>query len=395
MSSFVQSVFISCFLVLGLSAQSQAQVGLEGFSSGRYEVRKTKQRHPASEVDSPVVTDSDGLKVRTLKASELAVEEKKIKEAELAKSEAEKKAVEKQKSEMKNSKELKIQEELKSDAVSEAPQAPQIQEPSLKEQAESLFSSKAQDVYDFYREQVHPDDSRNNRVELDVSPVAVYIDSQSNYSYRAYQSFFNALKIRSNIWFTPRIGVTGQLMFSLAADVDSIGANKSRLPAKYEFSDLGMNFRTFFGVSRNSSAVEFSILYSEDKMTVPGDNTSRSRLKSSGIGAGLKIRIPTSANYSWIAGGSFFPRLQHAESATGAAVTSGSSAESVRFGVDIGGEWRFSRQNQVVWGIGANVEKNTFDGAAGSPDQSTGLTPSNVSVTNALYMFSLGYRWGH
>lgn len=384
---------LSFFILVGLltlSFQTQAQTGLEGFSSGRYEVRKSskKVRNPASEGETaPVVTDADGIKVRTLKASELAAEEKARKDAELAKIEAEKKEAEKKALEAKAAQEAaKVTESAETSSP--------VQEPGIGEQAESLFSSKAEKIYDFYRETIHPDDVRNNRVELDVAPVVAYNDAQSNYSYRDYQSFFNALKIKTNVWLTPLIGVSGQIMFSFAADVDSVNST-SRVPAKYEFVDLGVNFRKFFGVSRKSSSVEFSILLSDNKMNVPSDNTSRARLKSQGFGVGMKARIPTSANYAWVVGGSFFPRLQHTESATGATIESGSPEESIRLGLDLGGEWKFTRESQMIWNLGVSTERNIFDGNASLPDPSTGTTPANVSVTNSLYMFSLGYRWGH
>lgn len=382
MNSAFQVFILGMLFVCGLSAE--AQIGLEGFSTGRYEIRKSKSRSPASATESPLVTDSDGVKVRTLKGSELATEENKHKEPEHSATESAKKTTEKT-----------TDKKEKQEAEEKPSETKQVQEPSLKEQAESLFSSKAQEIYDFYRDQVNPDDPRNNRVELDIKPLVAYIDSQSNYSYRNYQSFFDALKVKSNVWFTPRIGVTGQIMFSLAADVDSIGSNNSRIPAKHEFVDLGVNFRTFFGVSPKSSSMQFSVIYSDNKMTVPSDNTSRSRLKTQGFGVNFQARIPSSENYSWLAGGSFFPRLQHTESATGATFTSGSPADSARFGVEVGGEWKFSRNNQILWELNGSVERNVFDGVAASSDPSTGLTPSNVSVTNALYMFSLGYRWGH
>ncbi len=207
-----------------------------------------------------------------------------------------KKRLKKKEAEAKALEEKKTVETSSPAVTAEAPVANTnvAQEPSIGEQAQSLFSSEAEKIYDFYREQIHPDDIRNNRLELDVLPVVAYNDSSSNYSYRNYQSYFNAMNIKSNIWFTPLIGISGQVMFSLAADVDSLEANKSRIPAKYEFVDMGINFRKFFGISRKSSSLEFSILYSDDKMSVPSDNTSRPRLKSSGIGVGLKARIPTS-----------------------------------------------------------------------------------------------------
>ncbi|MGE9745280.1 hypothetical protein [Bdellovibrio bacteriovorus] len=391
-SSFSFLIFAALF---ASAFPATAQVGLEGFSSGRYEVRKANKRSPASEAEAtPVITDSEGVAVRTLKTSELEAEKKaeaEKKEKELAaKKEAEAKAA---------------AETQAATAASIAPAAapkvagaeasPEVEEPTIGEQAESLFSDKASKIFEFYREQIHEDDIRNNRLELDVMPVVAYNDSQSNYTFRDYQSFFNALKIRSNVWFTPLIGVSGQILFSFAADVDSVQADQSRVSAKYEFVDLGLNFRKFFGVSRKSNSLEFSLLLSDNKMTVPSDNTSRARIKTQGLGVGLKARIPTSANYAWTLGGSFFPRLQHSESATGVNIQSGASEESVRIGLDVGGEWKFTRESQMIWSLGASAERNVFDGAAGLPDPGTGLTPNNVSVTNSLYMFSLGYRWGH
>lgn len=409
MSLILQSILLGISLILAHPAY--AQMGLEGFSSGRYEVRKPKQRRPASESENKVYTNNDDEKAKALRPDELVVEEKTKNDAELVKNkqtqkvdqQAEifktdqtQKSAQPEKLKQDSAKqELRKLEPPKGLAEVEMVSEEKAQEPSLQQQAESLFSNKTEDIYEFYREQVHPEDSRNNRVELEVNPLIAYMDSQSNYSFRDYTSLFNGFKIKSNIWFTPRIGVTGQILSSLAADVDSVNADRSRIPVKFEFFDLGLNFRTFFGVSRKASSVEFSLLYNDDKMTVPNTNTSRARLKTSGLGVAVKNRIPSSANYAWVVGGSFFPSLQHIESETGAAVTSGTSQESARLGVEFGGEWKFSKENQILWNLNSSVERNIFDGAAQSPDPSTGLTPSNVSVTNALYMFSLGYRWGH
>ncbi len=374
-----------------------AQLGLEGFTSGRYEVRNSAKssRSPASQEETQVVTDSDGIKVRTLKESELAAE-KKAREAEEKRLQAERE------------KALKAEEEAKAKAAAavavvptpavvekSADIQPEVQEPSISAQAESLFSNKANEIYDFYREQVHPDDIRNNKVEIEFAPVAAYNESQSNYSYRDYQSYFNALKFRANVWFTPLIGVSGQILFSFAADVDSLEADRSRVSAKYEMVDLSLNFRRFFGVSRRASSFEYSILLSDNKFNVPSDNNSRARLKSQGLGVGLKARIPTSTTYAWTVAGTFFPRLQHSEDATGVTIKSGSHEESIRLGLELGGEWKFDRENQMIWGLGVSAEKNQFDGAAGLVDPSSGQTPSNVGVSNSMYMFSLGYRWGH
>lgn len=373
MNSFFSLITLNLLVIAGTPVQ--AQMGLEGFSTGRYEVHKTKPRKPASEETTDEKNKSAALK-NSVKKTEETVEKKN------------------QQSESKP--QVDSEQLTKSDLSQTATtQNDPVEEPSIQEQAQSLISNKPEHIYDFYREKISADDDRNNRAQLDVTPVVAYIDSQSNYSYRNYQSFFNGLKLKANVWITPRIGVTGQIMFSLAADIDSIGADKSRLPAKHEFVDLGVNFRTFFDSTLRSKSMEFLVLYTENKMTVPIDSTARTRLKSQGIGAGIKMRVPISDTYAWTLGTNFFPRVLHSELETGAAIKSGSAEESVRVGIDVGGEWRLNRKNQIIWGLAANVERNIFDGAAESIDPETGLTPSNVSVTNALYLFSLGYRWGH
>lgn len=375
--------FLSFCYILGIcfvASVSNAQVGLEGISSGRYEVRKAKLRTPASE-QPPVVTDSEGIKIRTLKASELVAEEKARKEEEQKKLEVPNVDIGRTSSPVVDAKPTEEQKEF--------------QEPTIGEQAESLFSRKTDKIYDFYREQINEDDIRHNRAELDILPIVAYNDSQSNYSFRDYQSYFNGLQFKANVWFTPLIGVTGKIMFSLAADVDSMAADKSRIPAKYEMVDLGINFRRFFGVTPKSNSLEFSLIFSENKMITPSNNVDRVRLKSQGFGVGLKTRMPSSSNYAWVFGGSFFPRLQHTESETGINLESGASGENIRIGLDLGGEWKFTRESQMVWNLGMSAERNIFTGVSNIPDPSTGLTPSNVGVTNSMYIFSLGYRWGH
>lgn len=403
MKSSISILFSITILTSGLPALAQSS--LEGFSTGRYEIHKSSKstkssRNPASVDgdDSKPVTDSDGMKVRLLTPAQLAAEKsaeaKKVADAE-AKLLAEKQLAEKTAQETKLANDKKLLEEQKAKnlaAGSEVSEAAS-EEPTISEQAESLFSSKAEKVYDYYRQEIHPDDIRNNKLEVEFSPVLGYNDSSSNYSFREYQSFFEALKLKANVWLTPLIGLSGQILFSFGADVSD--GNHTKVATKYEYLDLGLNFRKFFGVSRKANSLEFSVLYSDNSFKVSNDSTLHPRIKSSGVGFGLKARFPTSVGYAWTLGGTFFPRLQHSESATAVNVSSGSSDENIRLGFDVGGEWKFSRHSQMIWSLGVSSEKNLFTGAASLPDPSTGLTPSGVSVTNTMYLLNLGYRWGH
>lgn len=267
-------------------------------------------------------------------------------------------------------------------------------EPTLSEQGRELLNGKVDKIYEFYQERIHPDDPRNNRVEIQFSPGFMHNESKSSYSYRDYGSSFSNLSFESRVWFTPLIGVSGKFTFSFAADLSGDKVTQSRIPAHYEFLDLAVNLRNYFGLSRKAKSWELDLLYTDYKLSVPSDNNYRARLKSSGVGLGLKTRLPTSANYAWTLGASFFPRLQHSEESTGAAIQSGGAAESTRIGLDVGGEFKFTRFSQVIWSVGMMSEKNLFSGSAGLVDPATGQTPSNVGVTSTFYMFNLGYRWG-
>src|SRR5687768_4150245 len=102
-------------IVLGATT-SLAQVGLEGFSSGRYEVRKSKPtpRKPNSET-TEVTTTSTAVAPAAAASTTTTTTT------------------------------------TTSPPTPVETPAPIPAEPSITEQAESLFSSKAEKVYDFYR----------------------------------------------------------------------------------------------------------------------------------------------------------------------------------------------------------------------------------------------------
>ncbi len=349
------------WLFLILAQSSFAQTSLDGLQTGRYEI------HPSSLVTaaaSPVVKKSSK---KRGPASESPVEAAELKPVPTVPAPV-----------AENSHETEREKT----------------EPSLIDQAKSIVHGQADQIYDFYQEQVHPDDVRNNRVEIDFSPGLIYNDSKSSYSYRNYTSTFPALDLGAKIWFTPLIGLSGNYFFSFAADVSGDSATRSRLAAHYESLDLALHLRRFYGLSRKANSLDVTLLYIEDKLDVPSDNTARAKLRSSGFGLGLEGKFPTSASYAWTLGGRFYPRVQHREMATGANIQSGGGAESARLGLDLGGEFKFSRASQLVWGLDITAEKNLFSGSAQLPDPENGQTPSQVGVMNTFYMFHLGYRWG-
>lgn len=349
MRFFVLSV--TTMILFFASARAQAQSSLEGFSTGRYEIRKSttvkkQARKVASETDDE--DDEDEAKPAP------------------------------------------------TPVVAPAPEktaSQHVDDPSLSDQAKSLWQGKGQDVRNFYLSEAHPDDVRNNRVEVDIMPTFVYNDSQSDFAARRYSSAFNALDVGAKLWMTPGLGLSAKGLLSLGADMSANDGTSSRVSANYTDLDFGLHFRKYFGLSRKARSVEVSLLYTDDKTDVPTDSAGRARLNTSGFGLGLKTRLPSSINYAWVLGLEFYPWLNHSEQSD-AGVSSGSEHGSNKLAFDLGGEFKFNRQSQIVWNATVSTEKDSFTGTASANDPS-GNAISNVGVTNTLYMMSLGYRWGN
>lgn len=277
-------------------------------------------------------------------------------------------------------------------AEKEKPETVDMQPPPVASQLVDLVSGQGQPFLEAYKEQVHPDDIRLNTIELQFLPGLLYNDSKANYSFRSYQTFSPKYSLGAKFWLTPFIGFHGDIANSLAADV--AGADRSRIAAKHESTEVGLDFRRYFGLSRRSNSIEFGVHYHEYKFTVPGDETTRTNLKSSGLGLHVLARLPTAPSYAWTIEGKVVPKLSATESPTGVTVASGGAPESSRFGLAIGGEIKFSRQHQMILELGYSIEKNQYSGIAAPADLESGFAPNGVSVTNSMLSFSFGYRWG-
>jgi hypothetical protein len=271
---------------------------------------------------------------------------------------------------------------------------PEVEEPAVADQVRDLVMGNEQPVVEAYREQIHPDDIRLNRIELDVLPGVISNSSKSSYSFRNYNTFAPKVLIGAHFWMTPFLGFYGNYTTSMGGDIEDDPSTRSRSTAQHEWSEIGLDIRKFFGMSRKSNSLQFGLHFSEYKFTVPGDDMNRVSLRSSGIGLHLLSRIPVAPSYAWIFGGKIIPRVQHSELGTGISLSSGSTGESTRLDLIFGGEFKMARQNQIAWDITTSFEKNQFGGQADLNDPETGSRPKGVSVENTFVIFSLGYRWG-
>jgi hypothetical protein len=297
---------------------------------------------------------------------------------------------------------VKIESPKAPEAIPEQPAVPTSSlqesaepfEPSVTDQVRDIVLGGQPELVEAYKDQVHPDDIRMNRIEVTVAPGVISNQSKSNFSYRNYNTFSPKVSLGANFWLTPFMGLYGDYTTSMGSDVVSDSGAGSRVSAQHEITEIGFDVRKFFGMSRKSNSLQFGLHLSEYKFTVPGDDTHRVSLRSSGLGLHLFTRIPVAPTYSWVFGGKLIPRVQHSELATGVDLSSGQGGESTRVDLMFGGEFKLARQNQITWGFTSSFEKNQFNGQANMADPERGSAPKGVSVENGFFLFSLGYRWG-
>jgi hypothetical protein len=271
---------------------------------------------------------------------------------------------------------------------------PEIKEPTLTEQVSDILTGGHNQTANIYREQVHPDDVRVNKIEVDVSSGFIYDSSIANLSYRNYFSMAPDLSVGGRVWITPLVGLSGRYTSTFGEDVAATNSSTNRVAVKSEWTEIAIDFRKFYGMSRRANSLQYGFIYSEYKFGLSTSETTRVQLKSSGVSLYLSSRIPVAPSYAWVIGGDVAPIISHNELATGLNLQSGTSVASSRVGAFVGGEIKFSRQNQVTWTLGLKMERNQFSGNSNQADPYTGSTPNGVSVTNTWSYFQLGYRWG-
>lgn len=285
-----------------------------------------------------------------------------------------------------------IEQHIKSDEVILIEK--KIEQPTVIEQVKEIISDGEQPLIQAYREQVHPDDVRLNRIEINIGGGVLANTAKSNYSFRNYSTFSPQLSVGAGVWMTPFLGLSGSYYTSVGADVLSDISTNSKSQVQHETTELSFNLRKFFGMSRRANSIEYGLFYTDYHFSVPSDDLHRISLKSSGVGIHLSTRIPVAPTYAWIFGGKIVPRMKHQEQTTGIDLSSGNNGESSRVDLFLGGEIKMNRKSQIIWNLSVIHEKNQFSGQANRVDPETGQRPNGVSVNNNMTLFNFGYRWG-
>lgn len=263
---------------------------------------------------------------------------------------------------------------------------------SLSDQVKILILGDDEDIEDFHKS-LHPDDRRNNFLEISVAPTYIYDSSTSNYSFRNLTTQSPGFTAGADIWASPFFGIHGQYVASLGQNVMSPAA-KQMVPSTYQDLEIGLRFRKHFGLKRKSPSLTWGLDFVDRTNHVPGNTTDRVSTSTSGLSLSLQADIPRNSFYSHFVGLEVQPFLAHQESSN-SNVHSGGKNDTYEIGAWIGGTWLFDRGHQLFWKLQERIEQNSFNGSATAVDPSTGSTPNGVSVTNCMTFFSVGYRWGN
>ncbi len=265
--------------------------------------------------------------------------------------------------------------------------------PPLVDQVKDIVVGKEPVQLKVYREQIHEDDNRLNRLEVEAFSYLHYVDSDSGYSYRNYQSYSPGIELGGRLWLTPFLGLHGHYGTSTSAGIRKTN-DPGSVSVKLDSTEVGVVTRQYFGLSRRSNSVSFGLTYTETRMRVPSDENTRVGLVSKGFGVDVSGRIPVAPSFAWTVGASLFPRLTSQEVETSLALSSGSSPSTGRMKVSIGSEIKFNRRHQILVGLEYQHETTQYDGSASAADPVTGQAPTGVNVQQGMTFLRFGYRWG-
>jgi hypothetical protein len=265
--------------------------------------------------------------------------------------------------------------------------------PTWKEQIKELVFSAPQEIQE-YKEKIHPDDNRMNQIEINLVPGVLAVNSKSNLDYRDYKTTSPAWLIGGEFWLTPFMGIYGSYTSSVGGDVIGNPTNDDHISAQHEWTEIGFDLRKYFGMSRKANSITYGVDYVSYKFKVPSDSADREGLSSNAIDFHIQGRIPVSPTYAWTFGGKIAPRVNISENNTALLLSSGSSPQAVRVGANVGGEFKLSRENQLVWQLSISYEKARYGDSSNLSDPGTGAPIDGVTVDSTTTFFQFGYRWG-
>ncbi len=262
----------------------------------------------------------------------------------------------------------------------------------LSQQLQIFLLGDPQEIQNF-RDQLHPMDTKNNKLELGIAPYLYYADSKSSSWYRNYYFASLGLAGDAKFWFTPFFGMHIAYQSSLGASMPGNPAGTVQSSVNYQTTEAGIRFRKYFGLYRKAPQMTYGIDWQDQRINTSGDGNERMNIGTQGLSLSAEALVPSTLAYSQIFNFSFVPRPWESETqATNA--SSGGAPEVYMIGVGYGGLYQLDRYHQLFWRIQQRYQKSNYKGTGSGADPITGLTPTRISVTESTTFFYFGIQFG-
>ena len=292
-----------------------------------------------------------------------------------------------------------VKEVIKEEVVVEKPQVEEVKvvkvesQPVPLSQQLQIFLLGDPNEINAFRQELHPMDSKNNKMELVLAPYLFAANSNSQYWYRNYN--FNSLGLAGDVrfWLTPFFGLYGGYQSSLGAQMAGTPTGDFYSPTTYQTWAAGVRFRKYFGSYRKAPWINYGIDWQDQKISTSGDLNQRMSVETYGVNLSVDATIPSSLNYANQFYFSFIPRPVEFETQP-QNIVSGTSPEVYAVQLGFGGLYQLDRYHQLFWRLQNRYQKSIYKGSANSPDPVTGTTPSRVSVTESTTFLYFGIQFG-
>jgi len=259
-------------------------------------------------------------------------------------------------------------------------------------QVENFFWRGAEGAKDF-KSLLHPQDTRQNLLEIGVDAGVLYQDSRSNYWYRRYSSSSPMLSANMTLWLTPFLGFRADFMTSMSSDMKGDPTTHRRIPVDHQWWSGQVRFRKSFGLDRKSPHILIGIGLNEYRINVPTNDLNRIRVHTSGSVIELGLQKPSSVDHIWELGVQVLPQAKQKEKKTGIKVQSGSKQDTNGVGFWIGSRFVIDRKRQFYWRLSHTLNKSLYKGQANMDDPIEGTKPEGVYVKTGITLFKVGYTW--
>lgn len=263
--------------------------------------------------------------------------------------------------------------------------------PPVAEQVKELILGGSEEDIDEAKKQIHPEDPRANILGITLAPAYFYNGSSSNYSFRDYHSEGPGMGLGMNLWFSPFFGIQSKYFTSVSGGVRDGDSSAPMTTSEFE---AGLRFRKHFGFTRKSAQIAWGIDYHDLSNKIGNESTGLIGSKTSGLSFSIEGVVPTSNVVARTFEVAIRPWQHHSEMDTGVSAQSGTKNESNQVSLSVGTQYTLDRSNQIFWKAQYSVERNLFNGGASVADPRTSTVPSGVSVTNSLFIFYFGLKWG-